>query len=323
MNENMPVTKIQEFVSSIENAIGENVYGQRSIIRLLTLSYIAGGHVLLEGPPGVAKTLLARSFATALGLSFKRLQFTPDLMPSDVTGVSVFEPARGEFRFAPGPIFGDVVLADEINRTPPKTQAALLEAMEEHHVTVDGVPHDLGELFFVVATQNPIEHEGTFPLPEAQLDRFFAKLTMTYPDKVSEASMIERMSRGEALPQMGKPLFASGGGYEILRGIRNAVRTVTCSPSIASYIVDIARASREHHALSLGVSPRAALNVALAAKANAAFEGREYVIPDDIQHIAMPVLAHRLIFKPEVFDAARDSSAVVKEILSSVPVPRE
>ena len=147
MNENMPVTKIQEFVSSIENAIGENVYGQRSIIRLLTLSYIAGGHVLLEGPPGVAKTLLARSFATALGLSFKRLQFTPDLMPSDVTGVSVFEPARGEFRFAPGPIFGDVVLADEINRTPPKTQAALLEAMEEHHVTVDGVPHDLGELF--------------------------------------------------------------------------------------------------------------------------------------------------------------------------------
>ena len=320
------MTTAREAASAIERVSAEVqtiVVGHEQTVRCIVGAFIVGGHVLLEGPPGIAKTLLARTVAQALGLSFKRIQFTPDLMPSDVTGVNIFEPASGTFRFSPGPLFADIVLADEINRTPPKTQSALLEAMEERRVTIDGASRSLGEHFFVIATQNPIEHEGTFPLPEAQLDRFFFKLAMSYPAPEEERAMVmRRQSRLLGDPETtlaARAVF----GVDELRSVREALRQTTFSAAMSGYVTALVHATREHPDLVLGVSPRGALHLALAAKMYAIFEGRDYVIPDDVKAAAVAALNHRLIFKPEVFESARNPAALVQEVLDRVPVPRE
>lgn len=314
---------VSKLIASICEDVSRSVFGHQHNLRLLVGAFVIGGHVLIEGPPGVAKTLLARSFASGLGLDFKRIQFTPDLMPSDITGVNIYDPQSSSFRFSPGPIFADIILADEINRTPPKTQAALLEAMEEHQVTIDGTVRPLNKLFFVIATQNPIEHEGTFPLPEAQLDRFLFKLTLSYPGSNFETHMIQKLSStysdtgfvAERLPGTTPPR-----AEDLLR-VRKQLRTIVLSEAMSDYISRILQATREHPSLLLGASPRAGLYLALAAKLQAALDGRSYTIPDDAQAMAVPVLNHRLIIRPESYDAAQSASDIIEEILSRVAIP--
>ncbi len=314
-----------ESISTIVKRIGHEVHsvivGHEQSVEMLIGAFLIGGHVLLEGPPGIAKTLLARSVAQALGLSFKRIQFTPDLMPSDITGVNVFDPKSGTFHFAQGPLFADIVLADEINRTPPKTQSALLEAMEERSVTTDGTLRRLGEYFFVVATQNPIEHEGTFPLPEAQLDRFIFKLHMGYPSAEQERGIIDGR-HGKLLAESDRTLqlnaVVTG---DQLQQARTLLRQIAFSPSMSEYVTAIARATREHPDLALGVSPRGTLYLALAAKMHAALDGRDYTIPDDVKAVAFATMNHRLIFKPEVFESARSAATLVQEVLERIPTP--
>ncbi|MBX7137432.1 MAG: MoxR family ATPase [Oligoflexia bacterium] len=316
---------ISNLTTKVVTQIGETVLGQAKVSELLFGALLIGGHVLLEGPPGVAKTLLARCFAETLGLSFRRIQFTPDLMPSDITGVNVFDRESSTFRFAPGPLFADIVLADEINRTPPKTQAALLEAMEEHRVTVDGKPYELGELFTVVATQNPIEMEGTFPLPEAQLDRFLFKLQISYPDKTAEQQMLERFSSEPQLRSLQPSPERSPGraGLQLsdLLEARAALRRVRLAPAISDYVLRLVSATRTHGALELGASPRAGLGLALAAKLSAALERRDFVIPDDVKKVARPVLLHRLIPKSDLYDSADGVESVLDQLLKTTPVP--
>ena len=280
--------------------------------------------MLLEGPPGIAKTLLAKSFAKSLGLEFRRVQFTPDLMPSDVTGVNVFDPRSATFRFAPGPLFTDILLADEINRTPPKTQSALLEAMEERQVTIDGVRHALSPMFFVIATQNPIEHEGTFPLPEAQLDRFLFKLHLTYPGRAFEEEMVATLSASPSIASSEDGTTAPPAiTLEELRTGRALLRQVTLSPAISHYVYQIVASTREHPHVLLGASPRAALYLALAAKLVATLDQRNYVIPDDVKSAAFPTLNHRLLLRPEAFDVVRDINSLIDEIINRVPVPSQ
>ena len=319
MTTESPSATIQNLAQTIRTEVSKSVMGHEETLKLLTGALIIGGHVLLEGPPGIAKTLLAKSFAKVIGLKFKRIQFTPDLMPSDVTGVNIFDQRTGQFRFSPGPLFADIVLADEINRTPPKTQSALLEAMEEHTITIDGVQNPLSELFFVIATQNPIEHEGTFPLPEAQLDRFLFKLHMSYPKAEMECAMISKFST--ELLARSEERSAEGSLQSLIGEAKRALRSITLSPSLADYIVRVAEATRVHPDVALGVSPRGALNLALASKLNAALSGRDYAIPDDVKEMAFSVMNHRILFRPEAYDAARDVKAVVQEIFTRVHAP--
>jgi len=309
------VRKITEVIDSV-------VYGQRAAARLLCGALLIGGHVLLEGPPGIAKTLLARAFARALGLKFRRIQFTPDLMPSDVTGVTIFDREKSSFRFVPGPVFTDILLADEINRTAPKTQSALLEAMEEGAVTVDGSAHTLGELFFVVATQNPIEHEGTFPLPEAQLDRFLFRVIMSYPERSTEEQMIGELSSRAAFSPAELAVQAVTSGEELGRA-RTALREIRLLRPLCSYIMDLVSATRAHPEVLLGASPRAALHLGLAAKMEAAFAGRDYTIPDDVKAVVKPVLNHRLILKPQLRLTEQTVKQVIDEILARVKPPEK
>ena len=322
MHDELNESPVKKTVSTISAAMSRFVLGHNDNINLLCGAFIIGGHVLVEGPPGIAKTLLVRTFAHTVGLRFSRIQFTPDLMPTDVTGVYVFDQKSGTFRFAAGPVFADIILADEINRTPPKTQSALLEAMEERFVTIDGVRHPLDPLFFVAATQNPIEHEGTFPLPEAQLDRFLFKLGMSYPEREVESQMIEQFS-GSSMPVLvergqDEPTAVS---RQELGEARAVLRSVRLEPPVADYIIRLAEATRSHPDLLLGASPRAALHLALAAKFNAAMEGRTYVIPDDVQKIALPVLAHRLVVRPEVYEDEISAARIVSETITRVAVP--
>lgn len=319
---------IMEVSQHISKEVSKSIYGYHDEIRLLSAALIIGGHVLLEGPPGIAKTFLGKTFAKSLGLNFNRIQFTPDLMPSDITGVSLFDQNLATFRFSPGPVFADIVLADEINRTPPKTQSALLEAMEEHFVTIDGIRHRLSRHFFVIATQNPIEHEGTFPLPEAQLDRFLFKLNMDYPGSEFEESLIARYS--EELPSFDfdaaqsvteTDIADSNRLSEYLTLARTQLREIRLDSSIANYIQRIIEETRLHPDLILGASPRAAVNLALAAKFNAAIAGRNYTVPDDVKQMASVVLAHRLIFQPEFFDLKGRAENTVESIINSVPGP--
>lgn len=316
--------RIQNVVDAVYEQVRKDVYGHEETVRLLIGGFLIGGHVLLEGPPGVAKTLTARTFASSLGLTFKRIQFTPDLMPSDVTGVTMFDQRSATFRFAPGPIFADIILADEINRTPPKTQASLLEAMEERFVTIDGERHSLDQLFFVIATQNPVEHEGTFPLPEAQLDRFLFKLRMEYPGAAFEEEMIRKLSG--VVTDTSSTSAAEGSDRrqitrEVLVETRSLIRQIHLDQSVSDYVQRIVAATREHADLALGASPRAALNLALASKLEAALQGREYVIPDDVQAMCKHVLSHRIIFQPEIFEIEEEADRLLEGILSNVSVP--
>jgi MoxR-like ATPase len=309
-------------VLAVRREVAKVVVGQDGIVSGLVTALLVGGHVLLEGVPGVAKTLLVKSLAGALALDFKRLQFTPDLMPSDVIGQLIYEQARGSFRFREGPVFTNLLLADEINRTPPKTQAALLEAMEEHQVTVEGHPRPLPAPFLVVATQNPVEYEGTYPLPEAQLDRFLLKLLVPYPSAEQEQQILARHDAGldpHDLVGAGLQAVAGPGDLDTARLAVNAIRV---EPAVQAYIVAIVRATRQSPSLSLGVSPRGATMLLRAAKAWAWLSGRPYVTPDEVKAMAKPALRHRIGLRAEAELEGVSPDAILDGVLSSVPVPR-
>jgi MoxR-like ATPase len=308
---------MEEMLSVVETV----VIGQHEAARYLAGAFLLGRHVLLEGPPGVGKTMLAKTFAHVVDMRFSRIQFTPDLMPGDITGVSVFDRTSGEFRFIEGALFADVVLADEVNRTPPKTQAALLEAMEERSVTVDGAKRPLGEWFFVVATRNPIEHEGTFPLPEAQLDRFMFEVVMGYPPREVEEQLVQE--RSSQILVAGNRIVCDRPpvSRERLDLARKAIIAVVISPTLMHYVLDIVAATREHPDILLGASTRAALHLALATKMNAAWEGRSYAIPDDVRAVLQVTLAHRIFLRPESFDRRGGVPELVRQIGNAIPAP--
>ena len=301
--------------------LGSVVLGQDAAIRDATAALIARGHVLLEGVPGTAKTLLVRALSLALGLEFRRIQFTPDLMPSDITGVNLLG-GQGTFSFRPGPIFGDLVLGDEINRAPAKTQAALLEAMQERRVTVDGVSHQLSEHFTVFATQNPVEFEGTYPLPEAELDRFMLKVLLGYPAAEVEQGILERVIGGfeaDEPASYGIERVLEAGG---LGELRRAARAVRAEPSLLAYVTAVVRATREAPALTLGASPRAGVALLKVAQAAALMEGRSYVVPDDVKALAPAVLRHRIAVAPELELEGVSADAALRAVLDRIEVPR-
>jgi MoxR-like ATPase len=298
------------------------IYGQAAAIQSLLVAITAGGHVLIEGVPGVAKTLLARGLAAALRCRFSRIQFTPDLMPSDITGVNVFDLAAHEFRFRPGPLFADIVLADEINRAPAKTQAALLEAMQEHQVSIDGQTHELSTCFTVVATQNPIEYEGTYPLPEAQLDRFLMKVIIDYPGEEDERAMLKSAQMlGEKSAQPHSVIQTIVGPQEIAR-LRAMMHAVRVDETVLEYALRLIRQSRGFPSLTLGASPRAAIMLLQAAKALALLRGHDYVTPDEIQLMALPVLRHRVRLTPEAEIEGLTPDGCIQSLLAQVEIPR-
>ncbi|MEU1121940.1 MULTISPECIES: MoxR family ATPase [unclassified Streptomyces] len=309
-------------LEALRAEISKAVVGQDPAVTGLVVALLCRGHVLLEGVPGVAKTLLVRALSASLELDTKRVQFTPDLMPSDVTGTLVYDARTTEFSFQPGPVFTNLLLADEINRTPPKTQSSLLEAMEERQVTVDGVPRPLPEPFLVAATQNPVEYEGTYPLPEAQLDRFLLKLTVPLPSRRDEIDVLTRHAAGFNP----RDLHAAGvrpvAGPADLEAARAAVAKTSVSPEITAYVVDVCRATRESPSLTLGVSPRGATALLSTARAWAWLTGRDYVIPDDVKALSLPTLRHRIQLRPEAEMEGVTADSVINAILAHVPVPR-
>ncbi|MCP3064599.1 MoxR family ATPase [Myxococcus sp. K38C18041901] len=305
-------------LSRLTAALAGTVFGQPRVLADLVTAFLARGHVLLEGVPGVAKTLTARSMAGALGLLFTRIQFTPDLMPADILGTNVFQPQDNAFRLVKGPIFTEVLVADEINRTPPKAQAALLEAMEERQVTIDGVTHPLPPHFFVVATQNPLELEGTYPLPEAQLDRFLMRVRVGYPDSDAETTMLRAFHQREGrVPSVERVLDAP-----TLLELQARAARVTCDDSILQYVVAVVRDTRANPRVRLGASPRAAQALLAASKARAALMGNDFVTPDDVKGVAGSVLNHRLLLKAEAEVEGLTSDDVLKQTLERVRVPR-
>jgi MoxR-like ATPase len=307
-----------ELGRALAEQVGRVIVGKADQTRLITVALLAEGHVLLDDVPGVAKTLLVRTVSTALGLGFSRIQCTADLLPADVTGSLVFDQRRSEFEFRAGPLFANIVLADEINRATPRTQSAFLEAMEERAVTVDGTTHPLPRPFMVLATQNPVELKGTFPLPEAQLDRFLLRLRMGYPSPEDEALMLARFRTGDPLADVRAVAVA-----DALPAARAAVRAVHVADDIARYIVALTRATRETPLLKLGASPRASLALQHAAQATAALDGRDFVTPDDVQGLIAPVLAHRLMLARDAVIDRRDPDDVLREVAATVPVPAE
>jgi MoxR-like ATPase len=312
----------REALRALRVEVGKAVVGQDAAVTGLVIALLCRGHVLLEGVPGVAKTLLVRTFAAALSLDTKRVQFTPDLMPGDVTGSLVYDARSSEFSFRPGPVFTNLLLADEINRTPPKTQAALLESMEERQVSVEGDPRPLPDPFVVIATQNPVEYEGTYPLPEAQLDRFLLKLTMPLPPRADELQVLTRHADGFDPRDLAAAGVRPVAGVAELAAGRAAVRTVTIAPEVVGYVVDLARATRDSPSLQLGVSPRGATALMSAARAWAWLSGRDYVTPDDVKALARPALRHRVALRPEAELEGVTPDAVLEGVLGSVPVPR-
>ena len=311
-----PVVAIRELARLVSDNVERVVVGKRREVSLVLVALLCRGHVLIEDVPGVGKTVLAKAIARSVGSSFKRIQFTPDLLPSDVSGVSVFNPRSSGFEFRPGPIFGQMVLADEINRATPKTQAALLEAMEEAQVTVDGVTHPLPAPFIVLATQNPIEYEGTYPLPEAQLDRFLIRISLGYPGRNNELAMLDRQQHGHPLDALRQVV-----PVQQLLDAQTAVQDIHIGPDAKEYIVSLVEATRHHEDIYLGASPRGSLALYNAARAWAALQGREFVIPDDIKALAEPTLAHRAIISPAARMNGIDSRQVIGTLLRSVPVP--
>lgn len=318
----MDLTASSAALQRVRDTIGERVLGQEEVIDQLLAAFIARGHVLLEGVPGTAKTLLSRVLSGALDIRFGRVQFTPDLMPSDVTGVSVYRDDSRSFEFRPGPIFTDILLADEINRAPAKTQAALLEAMQERQVTVDGATHQLGNLFTVIATQNPVEYEGTYPLPEAQLDRFLVNLRVGYPPRSAELEMLAHSAEGfdaeRASTFMPEPVLSATDVSEL----RSASDAVKVAPELREYITDIIRATREDSALALGASPRASVALFRMTRAAAIVAGRDFAIPDDVKQHVLPVLRHRVLLAPELQVEGRSTDDVLSVLLSRVPAPQ-
>ncbi len=302
---------------AILDEVERAVVGKREVLELVLLALLADGHVLLEDVPGVAKTLIARSFAAATGLRFGRVQFTPDLLPSDVTGSSVFDQRASSFEFRPGPVFCNLLLGDEINRAPPKTQAALLEAMEERQVTADDGTHQLERPFLVLATQNPIEYEGTYPLPEAQLDRFLVLLRVGYPSAENEWRMLDARARRGTDAVALHPVIDRDG----LRRLQAAVEAVHVGPAVGRYMVALATATRESSEVEVGASPRGSLALLRLARARASLEGRDFVVPDDVKAVAVPALAHRLVLRPELWVRRVDAADVVRRVLDGVPAP--
>ncbi|WP_027963959.1 AAA family ATPase [Halalkalibacillus halophilus] len=307
-------SKLDQLFENMERVM----VGKRDAIELTLVALFAGGHVLLEDVPGVGKTMLVRALAKSLDLDFKRVQFTPDLLPSDVTGVSVYNQKNMEFEFRPGPIMGNIVLADEINRTSPKTQSALLESMEESHITVDGMTMALSRPFFVMATQNPIEYEGTYPLPEAQLDRFLLKLHMGYPAKQEEMVMLDRTSAGHPIDTLTSVM-----SKEELMERQRQVKEIHVSDSIKRYIVEIVSNTRKHSLIQLGASPRASIALMKAAQAYAYIQGRDYLLPDDVKYLAPHVLSHRLLLNSEAKFQGESAPSVLEDVIKKTVVPVE
>ena len=320
--ERMSLSDMRSLADAIRAEIGKAIVGQVETIDMLLVAMLSGGHVLMEGPPGTAKTFLAQSFATTLGLEFGRIQFTPDLLPGDILGSNLFNFQTSTFTLTRGPIFCEVLLADEINRTPPKTQAALLEAMQERRVTLDGETHALPRGFMVIATQNPIENQGVYPLPEAQLDRFSFKLLVPYPDEAQEHRIVGTYGarRGPQRPaELGVTAVADDA---TLAAASAALDDVTVADEIAGYIVRLVRATRDHSELSVGASPRAGVLLANATRARAALDGRDYAVPDDVKALALPVLRHRLTLSPAAEIEGRDIEALIAELIEQTQAPR-
>ncbi|WP_254537044.1 AAA family ATPase [Halomarina litorea] len=313
----MDIDEAASECAAVTDAVRSGVVADRTFVERILLGVLARGHVLLEDVPGTGKTLTARSVATALGLSFSRVQFTPDLLPSDVTGTHIFNEKDREFEFQRGPIFANIVLADEINRAPPKTQSALLEAMEEGQVTVDGETRELPKPFFVIATQNPVEHEGTFPLPEAQVDRFVVKTSIGYPDRDGEVELLRRRAGRETRSPHVETVLTP----ERVSDLRSVPEGVRVEDDLLGYMADIARATREDRRVEVGVSPRGTQRLFEAARAQAVLYGRAFVTPDDIKDVAHPVLAHRIVLTPDAKVENVRKAAVVADALDSVPVP--
>jgi MoxR-like ATPase len=311
------LAEVAERSNDVLDELSRAIVGKREALRLVLLGLLADGHVLIEDYPGLAKTLIARSFAQVAELRFSRIQFTPDLMPSDVTGSSIFDQRTASFDFRPGPIFANLLLADEINRAPPKTQAALLEAMQERQVTSEGQTRRLDRPFLVLATQNPIEYEGTYPLPEAQLDRFLLRISVGYPDRDGELAVLDRRRERRTDEVELRPVVDG----ETMVAMQEALEDVHVSPSVGYYIVDVVRATRESRSVQVGASPRGSLAILKLARANAVLDGRDYVVPDDVKAVAVPALGHRLSLKPELWVQRVRGEDVVREQLEAVPTP--
>jgi MoxR-like ATPase len=313
----MNLAELRTLGGKILDEVGLAVVGKRDALELVLMGVLADGHVLLEDVPGLAKTLAARSFAQVTGLGFARVQFTPDLLPADVTGSSIWNQRDADFEFRPGPVFTNLLLADEINRAPPKTQAALLEAMQEHQVTVDGTTHHLERPFLVLATQNPIEYEGTYPLPEAQLDRFLLRTAFGYPSADDEWEILARRiaRKADEVP------LAQVASRESLLDMQRAVEEVHVAPEVGRYAVDLVAATRSSASVAVGSSPRGSLALLKLSRCRAALQGRDFVVPDDVKAVAVPALAHRLVLKPELWIQRRSGEDVVREALDSVPTP--
>lgn len=302
----------------LKENLNQVIIGKDAVMELMLTALLADGHVLLEDVPGVGKTMLAKSLARSIAGTYRRVQFTPDLLPSDVTGLNYFDQKAGEFEFRPGPVFTNIMLADEINRATPRTQSSLLEAMEERQVTIDGVTHPLPRPFLVMATQNPLEQAGTFPLPEAQIDRFLFRLSLGYPTAEEEGAIIDRFSRGNPLAVL-EPVWT----LDDVEDARQAVRGVHVAPTVRDYLVAVARATRDHGELRYGASPRATLGLHRAAQAFALVRGRNYVVPDDVKVVALPALAHRLIVASTARLKGKTPEGILREILNDLPVPVE
>ncbi|MCS6805402.1 MAG: MoxR family ATPase [Acidobacteriota bacterium] len=315
-------THVHEITEHIRHELHKVIVGQEHVIDQILVALFAEGHVLIEGVPGIAKTLLVKVLARVLGLRFSRIQFTPDLMPADITGTNVFNMATGSFSLRNGPVFTDLLLADEINRTPPKTQAALLEAMEERQVTIDGSSYPLPPLFMVFATQNPIEYEGTYPLPEAQLDRFLLKISMPYPTAEQEQQVVLRWHSGFHTLHLDEVPLNPLNGEAVIQECRRTVRAVTVEDGIMHYLVSIVRRTREMIQIGWGASPRASIALLLCSKALAAMRGRSFVLPDDVKEMTKPVLRHRIVLRPEAQIDGLSPDDVLDEVIHHVEVPR-